>query len=113
MITASHNPVEWNALKFIGPDGVFLEADTGRQLGAIAKGKQALVGWDAVGGYESDADAISRHVESVLALSSINIEGIKQRGFTVALDCAHGVGGTIMPKLLEALGCRARLSSWL
>ncbi len=107
VITASHNPVEWNALKFIGPDGVFLDEETGHRLVTIADA-DALprVGWDAVGGLVEDADAIGRHLDAVRALSVVDVERIRKNAFTVALDCTRGVGGSFMPALLESLGCQ-------
>ena len=107
VITASHNPVEWNALKFIGPDGVFLDEETGHRLVTIAD-DHALprVGWDGVGCLVEDGDAIGRHLDAVRALSVVDVERIGKRGFTVALDCTRGVGGSFMPTLLESLGCR-------
>ena len=107
VITASHNPVEWNALKFIGPDGVFLDEETGHRLVTIAD-DDALprVGWDGVGGLVEDADAIGRHLDAVRALSVVDVERIRKNAFTVALDCTRGVGGSFMPALLESLGCQ-------
>jgi phosphomannomutase len=109
VITASHNPIEWNALKFIGADGIFLDGETGARLQALAEGDPA----PPASGVEvpppaplEDADAMARHVEGVLRLSVLDVDRIRDRGFTVALDCARGVGGTIMPGLLERLGCR-------
>ncbi len=107
VITASHNPVEWNALKFIGADGVFLDKETGHRLVTMAD-DDALprAGWDGLGGIVEDADAIGRHLDAVRALSVIDVERIRKRAFTVALDCTRGVGGSFMPTLLESLGCR-------
>ncbi len=107
VITASHNPIEWNALKFIGADGIFLDRETGARLQALAEGDHgpAKSGGDVHSPVE-DPDAIARHVEGVLGLSVVDVDRIRDRSFTVALDCAHGVGGTIMPRLLERLGCR-------
>ncbi|MCZ6918714.1 MAG: phosphoglucosamine mutase [Gemmatimonadetes bacterium] len=107
VITASHNPVEWNGLKFIGPDGVFLDAETDGRLRALAEGGMlAHVGWDALGALESDPSAVQRHLDAVMALPNIDVARIRKRRFTVALDGVRGVGGTIMPQLLEWLGCR-------
>ena len=107
VITASHNPVEWNALKFIGGDGVFLDGSAGARLRALADdGLIPRVGWDAIGAWETDHEAVRRHLDGVLALSVLNVEAIRRRGFTVALDCVRGVGGVILPALLEGLGCR-------
>ena len=104
-ITASHNPVEWNALKFIGPSGLFLEAHEGAAMRAVAEGSIPRETWDRLGTVESDDGAVQRHLASVLALPYLDIEGIRRRRLRVALDCVHGAGATIMPALLDRLGC--------
>ena len=104
-ITASHNPVEWNALKFIGPTGLFLEAHEGAAMRAIAEGVIPRATWDRLGSVEPDGSAVMRHLEAVLALPYLDVDAIRGRRFRVALDCCHGAGATIMPALLERLGC--------
>lgn len=107
VITASHNPIEWNALKFVGQDGVFLDPEQGARLRALADQPDLPRGsWDGVGEVETDPDATRRHIAAVLALPVVDVERIRGRGFSVALDCVRGAGGTIMPELLSALGCR-------
>jgi len=106
IITASHNPVEWNALKFVGSDGMFLDKSAaGRLFDLAAEGGFTRVGWEAVGGHVRDEDAVERHTRSVLELDMVALKSIRDRHFTVALDCVRGAGGTIMPSLLERLGC--------
>lgn len=107
-ITASHNPIEWNALKFIGPDGLFLKAEDGAAMRALVEDGIAYVGWDELGTTRTDPDAVRRHLDAILALPLVDVEAIRRRRFRVALDCCHGAGGTIMPVLLEALGCEVR-----
>jgi phosphomannomutase len=108
VITASHNPVEWNALKFVGPDGMFLPQEmAGRLFDLAQSGGFARVGWDAVGGMTTDGDAVPRHIEGVLGLGVLNVAKIRECAIVVALDCVRGAGGTIMPELLERLGCQA------
>lgn len=104
-ITASHNPVEWNALKFIGADGMFLDAEQGREMRALLEGEVPRVGWDRLGNVRHDAGAIARHLDRILALSFIDVERIRARRFRVALDCVRGAGGPIFMQLLEELGC--------
>ncbi len=106
MLTASHNPVEWNALKLVGPDGIFLDAESGAAVRALAERGPQRVGWDAVGAVREDGEAIARHLQQVLALPILDVDGIRARRFHVALDCVRGAGGTSIPPLLEALGCR-------
>ncbi len=106
ILTASHNPIEWNALKFIGPDGIFLDADAGARVRALAEQGPARAGWDGIGAVEEDSGAIARHLDLVLALPEVDAAAVRAQGFTVALDCVRGAGGTAMPALLERLGCR-------
>lgn len=106
MISASHNPIEWNALKFIGPSGSFLEAHEGAEMRRIVDGEIPRASWDGLGKVTEDREAISRHIEQVLSLPYIDVEGIRARRFKVALDCVRGAGGQIIPQLLERLGCR-------
>jgi phosphomannomutase len=105
MISASHNPVEWNALKFIGPSGAFLEAHEGAEMRRVVDGTIPRASWDRLGGITEDRGAIDRHVEQVLAIPFLNVEGIRRRRFKVALDCVRGAGGRIIPPLLDRLGC--------
>ena len=104
-ITASHNPIEWNALKFIGPSGLFLDAAEGAAMRAYLDGKIPRATWDALGTVREDAAAIDRHIQAVLALPQVDVAGIRQHRFRVALDTCHGAGSQIMPQLLDALGC--------
>ena len=106
MLTASHNPVEWNALKLVGPDGVFLDAESGSAVRALADRGVPRVGWDRVGALRGDGQAIARHLEAVLRLPVVEVDRIRARQFHVALDCVRGAGGTTIPPLLKALGCR-------
>lgn len=107
ILTASHNPVEWNALKFVGPDGLFLARDRIDQLFRLVDGGEiARAAWDGLGACVTDGEAVSRHLAAVLALPLVDVEAIRRRGFAVALDCVRGAGATIMPALLEQLGCR-------
>jgi len=104
-ITASHNPIEWNALKFIGPSGLFLSAAEGAEMRAIMDAGVTRATWDQLGEIVPDPDAVRRHIDQVLALPYLDVEGIRARRFRVALDCCHGAGAVIMPQLLTALGC--------
>jgi phosphomannomutase len=104
-ITASHNPIEWNALKFIGPSGLFLDATEAAEMRQVAQGDFPRATWDELGQVGSDENAIARHIDGVLALDFIDVGAIRSRGFRVALDCARGAGGAIIPALLERLGC--------
>lgn len=105
-ITASHNPIEWNALKFIGPSGLFLDGSEAAEMRAVVDGEIPRAKWDELGAIEVDSGAVDRHIELALSLPFVNVEGIRARRFKVALDCVRGAGGAFMPKLLERLGCQ-------
>ncbi len=105
-ITASHNPIEWNALKFIGPSGLFLDGAEGAAMRAVVERGAPRATWDRLGVVEPDDAAIERHIARVLALPFVNVDQIRARRFRVALDCVRGAGGAIMPALLERLGCQ-------
>ena len=104
-ITASHNPIEWNALKFISPTGLFLDAAQGAAMRALLEDGNPYVAWQELGSVSQDDGAIARHVDLVLGLPQLNVDGIRRKGFHVALDCCHGAGGAIIPRLLDRLGC--------
>jgi len=106
MISASHNPIEWNALKFIGPTGLFLEGSEGAEMRALVEQGIPRATWDKLGAIELDDRAVQRHIDRVLAIPFVDVEGIRRRNFNVALDCVRGAGAIIMPALLERLGCR-------
>ncbi|MCF7793619.1 MAG: phosphoglucosamine mutase [Candidatus Cloacimonetes bacterium] len=104
-ITASHNPAEWNAMKFVGANGMFLfpeNADT--FINSLDKPVD-YVGWDRIGKLSSDPDGSKRHIEKILQIPYLDVEKIKAKKFKVVLDCVNGAGGMIAPDLLRALGC--------
>jgi phosphomannomutase len=105
MISASHNPIEWNALKQIGSSGLFLEASEGAAMRALLETGLTTATLDRLGRVTVDEDVAARHVAAVLAIPYVDVEAIRKRRFTVALDCVRGAGATVMPRLLEALGC--------
>ncbi len=105
-VTASHNPIEWNALKFIGPDGMFLDAEQGARMRALLEADIPRAGWDGLGQYREDAGAIERHLDRIFSIPFLDVELIRSKRFKVALDCVRGAGGSIFPLLLERLGCQ-------
>ena len=104
-VTASHNPIEWNALKFIGPTGMFLDAEEGAEMRAFLEGEIPRATWRDLGGWSEDTGAVERHLQKILAIPFLDVEAIRARRFTVALDCVRGAGSPIFLRLLEALGC--------
>ena len=107
-ITASHNPIEWNALKFIGSDGIFLDGAEGKrvQMLAVEGGELSGKGKRETGKVTADLGAVERHLDGVLELAALDVERIRKRRFSVALDAVRGAGGPPMRDLLERLGCR-------
>ncbi|MBV6520625.1 MAG: Phosphoglucosamine mutase [Gemmatimonadaceae bacterium] len=104
-ITASHNPIEWNALKFIGSAGLFLDPDESGSMRAFIDRGVRFPTWESLGSVRQDDGAVARHVERILALPFVDVGGIRRRRFPVALDTCHGAGAAIMLSLLERLGC--------
>jgi phosphomannomutase len=105
MLSASHNPIEWNALKFIGPSGMFLEAAEGAAMRALVEKGIPRVTWDKLGSVESDTSAADRHLERIFKIPYIDVAAIRKRRFKVAVDMVRGAGSVIVPQLLERLGC--------
>ena len=105
-VTASHNPAEWNALKLAAPEGTFLDAETMSKFLEFALSEDPpRTPSDELGAVTTDDGASARHLEAVLELPQLNLPALRARAFKVALDCVRGAGATIMPQLLEALGC--------
>jgi hypothetical protein len=105
IITASHNPRQWNALKLLNHEGEFLTKSEGNEVLDIAESEDFnYADVDHLGHYTEDASFDQRHIESVLALKLVDREAIKKAHFKVAVDGINSVGGIILPKLLNELG---------
>ena len=105
IITASHNPRQWNALKLLNSEGEFLTAADGAEVLAIAEREDFdYADVDHLGRYSEDNSFDDRHIQSVLDLKMVDVPAIKQARFTVCVDTINSVGGIILPKLLERLG---------
>jgi phosphomannomutase len=105
-ITASHNPAEWNALKFYNSEGLFLSEAEGRDLrAAVEGGLTATVSASEVGTYGKDDAAVRRHLDAVLGIPFLKREELQARKFRVGLDTVHGAGGELLSTLLRELGC--------
>jgi phosphomannomutase len=113
IITASHNPIEWNALKFLNSKGMFLGPDEVKELFAKADACRGAINRAPTGAINrAPTGAINRaptgnkiHIEATLALPFVNVQKIKERKFKVAVDAVNGAGSFVLPELLEALGC--------
>ncbi|MCJ7458809.1 MAG: phosphoglucosamine mutase [candidate division Zixibacteria bacterium] len=106
MITASHNPAEWNGLKFFNSDGIFLDEREGKKLFSLAEKEISYSDWDSFGKVRLDQSWIEKHIQRILNLSFINKNEIKKKKFKVVLDCNNGAGSRIAPSLLRELGCK-------
>lgn len=105
IITASHNPRHWNALKLLNQEGEFLTKDNGNEVLEIAEKENfEFADVDHLGKYTEDSTFNQRHIESVLALKLVDRDAIRNAHFKVAVDAINSVGGIILPELLKALG---------
>ena len=105
IITASHNPRQWNALKLLNEKGEFLTAANGSEVLSIAEKEDfEYADVDALGKYTEDDTFNKRHIDSVLALKLVDVQAIKNAHFKVCVDAINSVGGVILPELLDALG---------
>lgn len=107
ILTASHNPKQWNALKLLNEKGEFLSDAEGKEVLAIAE-KEAFTfaEVDNLGHEYKNETYTRRHIDSVLALDLVDVDAIRKANFTVAVDAVNSVGGIVIPKLLKALGVK-------
>ena len=105
IITASHNPRQWNALKLLNHRGEFLTDEEGKQVLALAEQEDfEYAQVDNLGREMKNYTWLRRHIDQVLALDLVDVEAIRKADFTVAVDAVNSVGGVAIPQLLEALG---------
>ena len=106
ILTASHNPKQWNALKLLNDKGEFLTAAEGQAvLDVAAREDFRFAEVDRLGSVEEE-DFTDRHLDAVLALPAVDVQAVKDAGFTVVVDAVNSVGGIIMPRLLKRLGVK-------
>lgn len=105
IVTASHNPQNWNALKFLNSRGEFISEEDGKEILDIAEAQGLeFVTQNKIGTYEQIDDYIDRHIASILELPLVDVDAIRSRNFRIAIDCVNSTGGLAVPKLLNALG---------
>jgi phosphomannomutase len=105
IITASHNPRQWNALKLLNSEGEFLDKNEGNEVLDIAEREDfTYAEVDGLGKYISDDTFNERHIEAVLALPLVDVEAVRKARFRVCVDAINSVGGVILPDLFKALG---------
>jgi len=106
IITASHNPIEWNALKFLNAKGMFLGPSEVKELFAIAdKADFAWPTWEAMGAQTTRSDADQAHIDALLQISCVDVAAIRSAKFKVVVDAVNGAGAYVVPALLRQLGC--------
>ena len=107
ILTASHNPRQWNALKLLNEKGEFLNAAEGNEVLKMAEAEDfCYADVDHVGHYKEDFTFDEKHIDQVLSLKLVDVEAIRKANFKVALDTINSVGGIILPKLLDKLGVK-------
>lgn len=104
ILTASHNPKQWNALKLLNEKGEFLNAEEGNEVLKIAEKEDFIYADIDELGKVTEADYTEKHIDAVLALKLVDKDAIKAANFEVAIDCVNSVGGIAIPRLLKALG---------
>ncbi len=104
-ITASHNPPQWNAMKFVDADGMFLSPAKASDFLSLVEQDINWVGWQEIGHHMADDQATARHIDKILAIPYLQADAIRKRRFKVVLDSVNGAGGVISPLLLQKLSC--------
>lgn len=106
IITASHNPKQWNALKLLNDKGEFINAEEGGKVLEIAENEDFhYAEIDDLGNYEYRDDGIPIHIQKILDLPMVNVEAVRERKFKIVVDAVNSTGGIAIPELLEKLGC--------
>jgi len=107
ILTASHNPAQWNALKLLNSKGEFISAEEGKRILEIAADEDFhFAGFDDLGTYEENHEMDRMHMDEILKLKYVDVKAIRKANLKVAIDCVNSVGGLIIPDLLEKLGVR-------
>jgi phosphomannomutase len=105
ILTASHNPKEWNALKLLNSKGEFISGEEGAEILRMGEAQQfSFADVDALGKYEEYPTSVQDHIDAILKLPLVNVEAIKLANFRVAVDAVNSTGGVAVPMLLNALG---------
>lgn len=104
-VTASHNPMEWNGLKFINENGLFLDAVENLKLWRLSGIGPRYASFKSVGKIVHDSFFVHDHIRRVLGIKSIDVESIRKRRFKVVVDCVNAGGAVVVPELLNEFGC--------
>ena len=106
ILTASHNPKQWNALKLLDSNGEFLSGEAGAEILEIAEAEDFTFAEVDDLGTVTEKDYLDAHIQDVLDLDLVDVGAIKKANFKVAIDCVNSVGGLVLPQLLKALGVK-------
>lgn len=104
-ITASHNPAQWNAMKFVDSNGLFLYPERAKAFLESASESIDWCGWNEVGSVHTDSRATDRHIAKILSIPYIDVQAIQKKRYKVVIDAVNGAGGLIVPRLLRKLNC--------
>ncbi len=104
IVTASHNPVEWNGLKLAGPDGLFVTPVQGERITQLFEAGPSYADWSSPGRVAAHPGVVEHHIERLLALDLVATDAIRAARPQVVVDCVHGAGALVMPELLRRLG---------
>lgn len=106
VVTASHNPVEWNGLKFIGPEGLFIDEREAQEFWKVVDTPpRRYAPWNSTGKSVAKRNILGRHIQEVLSLPYISMKTIRKAKYRVVVDCINGAGSKVVPDLLKKLGC--------
>ena len=109
ILTASHNPEEWNALKMLNEKSEFLDPRQGEEVLKLARDESfSYKKFDEIGSISEDEEILDYHIQKILDLPYIDAEKIKEKNYTVAVDAVNGAGSLALPALLKALGCNVK-----
>ncbi|MCB2409474.1 phosphoglucosamine mutase [Hymenobacter lucidus] len=107
ILTASHNPKQWNALKLLNDKGEFISDEDGQQVLALGDNESFdFAPVNKLGQYSTDNTFFKKHIKAILALPLVDVEAIKAKNFRVVIDCVNSTGGIVVPMLLEVLGVK-------
>jgi phosphomannomutase len=107
ILTASHNPKEWNALKLLNSDGEFISGDNGAKVLAIAEDETYnFVGVDKLGSFTQDDNALHKHIDDIVGYPLVDVAAIKKSKFKIVVDAINSTGAIAVPLLLKALGVK-------
>ena len=110
ILTASHNPIQWNALKLLNKNGEFINAEQGQRVLELAESEFEFAPIESLGKYIKDSTAVDKHIDKILALDLVDVKAISEADFSVAVDSVCSTGGFVLKRLLSSLGVKKVIS---